>query len=63
MIKCRFYDDGIGNGGYCSGMNAGPPSCSLNGNEKCNGNTKNCNINQKRIIKLNEIINKIKKEI
>lgn len=24
---CSCYDDGHGNGGYCSGMDVGPPSC------------------------------------
>lgn len=28
-MKCYFYNDGHGNGGYCSGMSCGPPSCNL----------------------------------
>lgn len=45
-MKCAFYDDGCGNGGYCSGMNAGPPSCNLFRDLNvitCSGNTKKCN--------------------
>lgn len=63
MSKCRFYDDGHGNGEYCSGMNAGPPSCSLKGNEKCNGDVKKCNIDMRRRSKIIDIINKIKQEL
>lgn len=62
MDKCRFFDDGVGNGGYCSGMNAGPPTCNLGGNEKCNGNINQCNINNKRIDKIQEKINKLENE-
>lgn len=25
--NCKYFDDGHGNGEYCSGINAGPPSC------------------------------------
>ena len=62
MDKCRYYDDGVGNGGYCSGMNAGPPTCSLKGDESCNGDIKKCNINYIRIKKLTQELKKLKSE-
>lgn len=62
MKKCRFYDDGVGNGSYIPGSCCGPPSCSLGGNDKCNGIIIHCNIKEKRTKKLEQIANKIKNE-
>lgn len=31
---CPFYDDGHGNGSYCSGMDVGPSSCKHPQNKK-----------------------------
>ncbi len=46
--KCRFYDDGHGNGSYCSGASCGPPSCSIHDKKytipKCNGNILKCEV-------------------
>lgn len=65
--KCRFFDDGHGNGSYLSGASCGPPNCkfyTLGGKaEMCWGDIKKCNVDNLRKDKLNEIINKIKKEI
>lgn len=64
MTKCRFYDDGHGNGSYIPGSCCGPPTCLLKGgNEKCEGNTKKCNINTLRIYKITGKINKLKQEL
>lgn len=65
-MKCRFYDDGAGNGSYISGSHVGPPSCTISGDysiPKCNGNTKKCNINESRVAHLKNHIEQIKKEI
>lgn len=61
-MKCRFYDDGHGNGSYIPGSCCGPPNCHLNGNESCEGNIKKCNINNKRLKELNKQIKNIKNE-
>ena len=61
-MKCRFYDDGCGNGGYCSSMSVNPPSCSLDGDIKCKGDTKKCNITGQRHAALTNLSNAILKE-
>lgn len=70
-MKCNFYDDGCGNGGYCSGMNAGPPGCSFPKNKlksypKCNGQFDKCDNNtgpeaKKRTFEIIQLENLIKK--
>ena len=39
--NCKYYDDGCGNGEYCSGINAGPPSCDHPNNKKHKYDTPN----------------------
>lgn len=48
-MKCYFYDDGHGNGAYCSSMSCGPPSCNLSKKyitPECNGDTSICEVNR-----------------
>jgi len=65
--KCRFFDDGHGNGSYLSGASCGPPNCSFYKEggkaETCWGNTQKCNVNELRIAKLQKLITEIIKEI
>lgn len=56
-LKCRFYDNGHGNGSYISGSSCGPPNCSFPNNKlkdypKCNGIFKKCSINKSKTAKL-----------
>ena len=70
-MKCKFYDDGCGNGDYCSGMNAGPPNCSYPNNSlksypKCNGVFDKCDNNtgveaKRKTLKINSLEELIKK--
>jgi len=62
MIKCRYYDDGVGNGSYIPGCCVGPPTCVLNGDESCNGNIEKCNINNERLKSLDKEIKKLSDE-
>lgn len=61
-MKCRFYDDGHGNGSYIPGASCGPPICNIGGKSFCEGNIKKCNINNKRLKKLSDLIKNIKNE-
>ena len=67
--RCVYYDDGVGNGGYCSGMNASPPSCkfpknNLNYYPKCNGEFKKCDLDKGDIAEKNTLaIKKLHKQI
>jgi hypothetical protein len=58
MSKCRFYDDGHGNGEYISGSSCECPSCSLGGNESCDGNVSKFNVKSLRLLALADIVNK-----
>lgn len=63
MKRCRFYDDGHGNGSYIPGASCGPPLCNLGGSSACNGNVTKCNVKNKREKELKKEANKILKEI
>jgi len=64
--ECYFYNDGCGNGGYCSGMLAGPPSCNLSKKliaPNCNGLFKKCELD-KNIAKIRtKLIEETQKQI
>lgn len=54
--KCKFYDDGHGNGHYLPGACCGPPKCDLikdYSSIKCDGDINKCPINNLRIKTLN----------
>lgn len=63
-MKCYFYDNGCGNGEYCSGMDAGPPSCNLSKNyitPSCNGNTIKCEVDKRSAENKTLCLNKLDK--
>lgn len=66
-IKCRFYDDGCGNGSYIPGSHCGPPSCNANVKSgvipKCNGVISQCEIPDIRKLRLKVLIKQAKDEI
>jgi hypothetical protein len=46
-MKCKYHDDGHGNGSYISGSCCGPPTCSLSKKgitPTCEGIESKCNI-------------------
>lgn len=50
--KCKYYDDGHGNGSYCSGSHCGPPSCNKTKGyftPKCSGNLSKCDLKNIKI--------------
>lgn len=61
--KCKFYDDGHGNGSYMPGASCGPPSCRYSKKEKykymtpnCDGNLDKCYFTVEKVIsKINQI--------
>jgi hypothetical protein len=65
-MKCSFYDDGHGNGGYCSGMNVGPSVCKLSKNPlspKCNGLLQKCELDTNEVTIRNLKLTRIQKEL
>lgn len=56
---CVFFNNGCGNGGYCSGMDAEPPGCSLSKKSitpSCKGDLTRCEVDQKEATYRNRLI-------